>query len=238
MLGLLKGAGGSAVLASMAVIQALAACVCPPGVRSTDPILQHALLAEAAALGRPLFALFSHPARAPLLINATIDMLSGAHPYVDRSDCKSVENMLSRKMSKAVCFSVPHLCLVHAGQSSACCGVNMKDTRRQYLHGLHRKWPPSRDAHACNWVMMPDNAGSGHVEHERLKFWAPAGSVLDGTALVMQAIAEGGPSAAAPMREAALAEGAILLHLCLAISPKVLPIPHIAHVFCFTLPIA
>jgi DNAJ protein RME-8 N-terminal len=45
-----------------------------------------------------------------------------------------------------------------------------------------------------------------------------AGRVLDGAALIMRAVAEGGTAAAAPMREAALAEGAMLHHLLLAIS--------------------
>ena len=49
----------------MAAAEALAAVVVEPGARSTDPILRHALLAEAGALGRPLFALFLHPAGAP-----------------------------------------------------------------------------------------------------------------------------------------------------------------------------
>jgi DnaJ family protein C protein 13 len=48
----------------MAAVEALAAVVCEPGSRTTDPILRHALLSEAGALGRPLFALFTHPASA------------------------------------------------------------------------------------------------------------------------------------------------------------------------------
>ena len=59
------GGGGGGPLATMAAAEALAAVVVEPGARSTDPILRHALLAEAGALGRPLFALFSHPAGAP-----------------------------------------------------------------------------------------------------------------------------------------------------------------------------
>ena len=67
-MGVIRGrAGGAAAspLATMAVAEALAAVAVEPGARSTDAILRHALLAEAGALGRPLFALFSHPAGAP-----------------------------------------------------------------------------------------------------------------------------------------------------------------------------
>ena len=46
----------------------------------------------------------------------------------------------------------------------------------------------------------------------------PAGRVLDAAALVMRAVAEGGANAAAPMREAALSEGALLHHLAAAVS--------------------
>ncbi|KAK9807966.1 hypothetical protein WJX73_008492 [Symbiochloris irregularis] len=108
LVGLLKAGGEMGGLAPMAGVVALAACVCPPGSSTTDLILLHALLTEAASLGRPLFRLFSHPAR----------------------------------------------------------------------------------------------------------------TVLDATALVMQAIAERGASAAVPMREAALTDGAILLHLSLALAAK------------------
>ncbi len=45
-----------------------------------------------------------------------------------------------------------------------------------------------------------------------------AGRVLDAAALVMRAVAEGGANAAAPMREAALTEGAILHHLSVGMS--------------------
>ena len=48
-----------------------------------------------------------------------------------------------------------------------------------------------------------------------------AARVLDAAALVMRAVAEGGASAAAPMREAALAEGALLTHLLAALSTQV-----------------
>jgi DnaJ family protein C protein 13 len=48
----------------------------------------------------------------------------------------------------------------------------------------------------------------------------PARRVADGAALVMRAVAESGATAAMPMREAALREGAFLHHLTLAIFAK------------------
>ncbi len=50
---------------------------------------------------------------------------------------------------------------------------------------------------------------------------ALAGRVLDGAALIMRAVAEGGASAAAPLREAALTEGAMLHHMLVAVSSPV-----------------
>ena len=44
--------------------------------------------------------------------------------------------------------------------------------------------------------------------------------MVDGAALVMRAVAEGGTSSAAPMREAALGEGAMLHHLAIAVAGK------------------
>ena len=55
----------TAAYPTMAAVEALAAVVCEPGARTTDPILRHALLSEIGALGRPLFALFNHPASTP-----------------------------------------------------------------------------------------------------------------------------------------------------------------------------
>jgi DnaJ family protein C protein 13 len=51
----------------------------------------------------------------------------------------------------------------------------------------------------------------------------PAKQISDVAALVMQAVAEGGATAAAPMREAALAEGAVLHHLLSALGPASAP---------------
>ena len=45
-----------------------------------------------------------------------------------------------------------------------------------------------------------------------------AGRVLDAAALIMRAVASGGDNAAAPMREAALTEGAMLHHLAVGMS--------------------
>jgi DnaJ family protein C protein 13 len=48
-------------------------------------------------------------------------------------------------------------------------------------------------------------------------FAHPAARVADGAAVLMRAIAECGAAAAAPMRDAALREGALLHHLQLAL---------------------
>ena len=50
---------------------------------------------------------------------------------------------------------------------------------------------------------------------------AAAARVLDGAALIMRAVAEGGAAAAGPLREAALAEGAMLHHLHTAVTAQV-----------------
>ena len=50
-----------------------------------------------------------------------------------------------------------------------------------------------------------------------------AARVQDCAALIMRAVAQGGASAAAPMREAALKEGAMLHHLLTATSGQVNP---------------
>ena len=62
LLALLGGARNSLTYTTMAALEAVAAITCEPGSRNSDPILLHSLLSEAAALGRPLFQLFSHPA--------------------------------------------------------------------------------------------------------------------------------------------------------------------------------
>ena len=65
LVGMLRNsAAPTAAYPTMAAVEALAAVACEPGARTTDPILRHALLSEAGALGRALFALFNHPASA------------------------------------------------------------------------------------------------------------------------------------------------------------------------------
>ena len=99
---------GASPLLAGAIMEVVAAVACKPGSRTTELATKEALLHEVAAMGRPLFALFNHPAR----------------------------------------------------------------------------------------------------------------QIGDAAALAMQAIAEGGAGAAAPMREAALSEGAVLHHLLRAMGPS------------------
>lgn len=49
---------------SMAIVEAVAASCCEPCSRTTNPSSRQAVLGAVAALGRPLFGLFSHPAGA------------------------------------------------------------------------------------------------------------------------------------------------------------------------------
>lgn len=78
----------TAAYPTMAAVEALAAVVCEPGARTTDPILRHALLSETGALGRPLFALFNHPASMPFgpsklrLFKSTVQRLVFTGIYV------------------------------------------------------------------------------------------------------------------------------------------------------------
>ena len=60
-------------------------------------------------------------------------------------------------------------------------------------------------------------------------FEHPAPRLVEGVALLMRAVAEGGVQAAAPMREAALAEGALLSHLLLAITQQVTQLVYMLH---------
>ena len=46
----------------MSAVEALASVTCEPGSKSTDPIILHSILSDVAALGRPIFQLFFHPA--------------------------------------------------------------------------------------------------------------------------------------------------------------------------------
>ena len=69
----------------MAALAALTACVLPPHSHTTDPILLHALLAEVASLGQPLFSLFSHPARAYPTLFLLQSSISQSLPQLQRS---------------------------------------------------------------------------------------------------------------------------------------------------------
>lgn len=62
LMSLLGGGRSSYPYTTLAALEAIAAVTCEPGSRNTDPILLHSILSEAAALGRPLFQLFAHPA--------------------------------------------------------------------------------------------------------------------------------------------------------------------------------
>lgn len=74
-----------------------------------------------------------------------------------------------------------------------------------------------------SWYMLQEVASLGAPLFAL--FEHPAPRLLDGVALMMRAVAEGGVLAAAPMREAALAEGALLSHLLLACTQQV-PLRH------------
>ncbi len=62
LLALLGGRRPPPPLTSMAAVEALAAVACDPGARTTEGMMLRGLLTEAAAVGRPLFSLFGHPA--------------------------------------------------------------------------------------------------------------------------------------------------------------------------------
>ena len=62
LLSVLRQERPASSLLVMALVEALAAVTCEPGVNSTEGMMLKELLQEAAALGRPLFALFNHPA--------------------------------------------------------------------------------------------------------------------------------------------------------------------------------
>lgn len=58
------GRRGASPVAVLAAVEAVAAVACDPGARSTEGLMLVSVLTEAAAVGRPLFALFDHPAGA------------------------------------------------------------------------------------------------------------------------------------------------------------------------------
>lgn len=161
-MGVLRSSGTpTAAYATMAAVEALAAVVCEPGSRTTDPILRHALLSEAGALGRPLFALFSHPASV----------------HINHPTTASFTHLISQYILFAY----------------SCMPVNQAHD------------PEGTDSIASSQVSV-------------MCVGDLAGRVLDAAALVMRAVAEGGANAAAPMREAALSEGAMLHHLSVGMS--------------------
>ncbi|KAL0040215.1 hypothetical protein WJX77_000548 [Trebouxia sp. C0004] len=69
----LQGERAAGPVATMALVEAIAAVVCEPGVHTTDPIILSAMLQEVAGLGAPLFALFEHPA--PRLLDGVALMM-------------------------------------------------------------------------------------------------------------------------------------------------------------------
>jgi len=70
LLALLGGRRPRSPLTVLAAVEALAAVAADPGARTTEGLMLRQLLTEAAAIGRPLFALFNHPAGA-LLVRPT-----------------------------------------------------------------------------------------------------------------------------------------------------------------------
>lgn len=58
------GRRGGSPIGVMAAVEAVTAVACVPGARSTEGFMLKALLTDVAAVGRPLFALFDHPAGA------------------------------------------------------------------------------------------------------------------------------------------------------------------------------
>jgi len=100
------------------------------------------------------------------------------------------------------------MCFMHCGvphieMCCVCCGVLCSDP------GARTSDPALQDAalQAAAALGRPLFSLFGH----------PAARVADGTAVIMRAIAERGAAAAAPMRDAALREGAVLQHLQLAL---------------------
>lgn len=196
LMALLGGGRFTYPYTSMSALEAIAAATCDPGSKSTDPILLHSILSEAAALGRPLFQLFSHPAGT---LQDSIE-LNCAH--CEHSGQKYV-SPLHQELRRC-----PKNCAEHMeGETGA--GVNPSNTRGVVNLNHSRSCTP--------------NGGTCEIAKEEPKRWPglTAGRVSDGAALIMRAIAESGAQAAAPMREVALSEGAVLHHLCVALSSRV-----------------
>ena len=93
-------------LLAMALVEALAAVTSAPAVKTTEGMLLRDLLQEAAALGRPLFALFNHPARAcltwagPFLVQPLLTPDSGGFQgcmqavHVSNSSMSSLDSII------------------------------------------------------------------------------------------------------------------------------------------------
>ncbi|KAK9809260.1 hypothetical protein WJX72_012293 [[Myrmecia] bisecta] len=97
LIGVLKSERPCGAYTSMAVMEALAAVVCEPGSRTTDPNVQSALLSEAGLLGRHLFAMFAHPAArvpdaAALIMRSVAE--SGANAAAPMRDAALTEGAL------------------------------------------------------------------------------------------------------------------------------------------------
>ena len=78
----------------------------------------------------------------------------------------------------------------------------------------------------CSTLDMPEPAASTLPHEVRrgsiAQTCACAGRAVSAAAAIMRAIAEGGTAAAAPMREAALTQGALLHHLHTAVLSQVM----------------
>ena len=173
--------------------QALAAVICEPGVNTTEGMLLRDLLQEAAALGRPLFTLFDHPAGAGRPSVVTILSLPATKPALVINAHLLYDVVLPNQPEAQRWRRMPVDCLGWTKlMGSSALSLIVEITDRSDV----RRW-------SSRGVIMR------HV-----------GRVVDGAALVMRAVAEGGTSSAAPMREAALGEGAMLHHLAIAVGGK------------------
>ena len=56
----------------MCAVEAVASVTCEPGSRTTDAIVLHSILSDVAALGRPIFQLFFHPAGKLTCLNVNL----------------------------------------------------------------------------------------------------------------------------------------------------------------------
>jgi hypothetical protein len=120
LLSLLGGRRPPPPLTSMAVVEALAAVACDPGARTTEGMMLRNLLTEAAAVGRPLFSLFSHPAGERSIANFLTNpsLTTGYHAYQCRAaagskiflsaaaSCRVLEQLLRQECKR---FPLPCL---------------------------------------------------------------------------------------------------------------------------------